>query len=123
MNTAVYLQINFIIVVVVLNIMFNTIQMARKTSATRVKAGVRGFIVLLPVMGLTWIFGIVAFDSNMVVFHYLFSILNSLQGFFIFILHCVMNEKIRQAVKKLSPQCIRPTVSETKTTGASNGQN
>ncbi|XP_060559241.1 adhesion G protein-coupled receptor L4-like [Ruditapes philippinarum] len=77
----VIITINFTIVVVVFKIMFNTTQMTRKTSFNRVKAGVRGFIVLLPVMGLTWIIGIFAFDSNMVVFHYLFSILNSLQEY------------------------------------------
>jgi hypothetical protein len=30
--------------------------------------------------------------------------------------------QIRQAVERLRPQCIRSTVSETKTTGASNSQ-
>lgn len=36
-------------------------------------------IVLLPLLGLTWVFGIMAINKNTIAFQYLFAILNSLQ--------------------------------------------
>lgn len=39
----------------------------------------RGAIVLLPLLGLTWIFGILTLDRNTTVFAWIFTFLNSLQ--------------------------------------------
>ena len=39
----------------------------------------KGMIVLLPLLGLTWVFGIMAINKDTMVFQYLFAILNSLQ--------------------------------------------
>ena len=35
--------------------------------------------MLLPLLGLTWVFGIMAINKDTIVFQYLFAILNSLQ--------------------------------------------
>ena len=43
------------------------------------RAGVKGMLVLLPLLGLTWVFGIMAINKDVIVFQYLFAILNSLQ--------------------------------------------
>ena len=43
------------------------------------RAGVKGMIVLLPLLGLTWVFGIMAINKDTIAFQYLFAILNSLQ--------------------------------------------
>lgn len=43
------------------------------------RAGVKGMIVLLPLLGLTWVFGIMAINMDTIAFQYLFAILNSLQ--------------------------------------------
>ena len=43
------------------------------------RAGVKGMIVLLPLLGLTWVFGLMAVNKDTIAFQYLFAILNSLQ--------------------------------------------
>ena len=47
-------------------------------------------------LGLTWFFGLVAIDDVSEVFQWLFTIFNSLQGFFIFIYYTVLNADVRK---------------------------
>ena len=54
------------------------------------------FAVLL---GLTWSFGFLVVANNVIIFQYLFCILNSLQGFYIFIFYFIRNEYIRRLWK------------------------
>ncbi|XP_073079936.1 adhesion G-protein coupled receptor D1 isoform X1 [Manis javanica] len=55
--------------------------------------------VLLPLLGTSWGFGVLAVNSQAVVFQYVFAILNSSQGFFIFLFHCLLNSEVRAAFK------------------------
>ncbi|XP_042221217.1 adhesion G protein-coupled receptor L3-like isoform X2 [Homarus americanus] len=55
---------------------------------------VRGAIVLMFLLGLTWTFGLLYLNQATVVMAYIFTVLNSLQGLFIFIFHCVQNDKL-----------------------------
>ncbi|CAC5387809.1 ADGRL2 [Mytilus coruscus] len=91
---------NCIISVLVLRKMFSTQAMMKKDTKEKVRAGVRSIAVLAPTLGLTWLFGILASHKDLIVFAYLFTILNSFQGLLIFIFHCLMNAKIQQAVKR-----------------------
>ena len=43
------------------------------------RTGVRSICVLLPILGLTWIFGVFSVNENLVVFQYIFAICNALQ--------------------------------------------
>lgn len=61
---------------------------------------IKGAFVLEVLLGLTWAFGLAFVSEQTVVFAYIFAILNSLQGTFIFIFHCVLNEKIRQDTRR-----------------------
>lgn len=47
-------------------------------------------------LGLTWGFAFFAWGPVNLAFMYLFSIFNSLQGFFIFIFHCALKENVRK---------------------------
>ncbi|KAM4696128.1 adhesion G-protein coupled receptor G4 [Rhinophrynus dorsalis] len=47
-------------------------------------------------LGLTWGFVFFAWGPVRVAFLYLFSIFNTLQGFFIFVFHCLMKENVRK---------------------------
>lgn len=58
------------------------------------RAWLKGAIVLVFLLGLTWIFGFLYLNKESVAMAYLFAALNSLQGCFIFVFHCVQNEKV-----------------------------
>lgn len=59
------------------------------------RAWLKGAFVLLFLLGLTWTFGLLYLNQESVAMAYLFAALNSLQGFFIFLFHCIQNEKVR----------------------------
>lgn len=63
------------------------------------KLTAKAVAVLLPILGTSWLFGVLAVNSEAVVFQYMFAILNSLQGFFIFLFHCLLNSEVRAAFK------------------------
>ncbi|XP_064390034.1 adhesion G protein-coupled receptor L3-like [Halichondria panicea] len=51
-------------------------------------------LVLLPLLGVTWILGIFTVNDNTTLFAWLFTIINSLQGLFIFFFHVVRSDKV-----------------------------
>ncbi|XP_043530909.1 adhesion G protein-coupled receptor F5-like [Chiloscyllium plagiosum] len=62
---------------------------------------VRSIAVLTPILGLTWAFGIPTFQKDSpVAFHYIFTILNAFQGFFILVFGTFMDNKVREALLK-----------------------
>ncbi|WAR06969.1 AGRD1-like protein [Mya arenaria] len=61
--------------------------------------GLRSVCVLLPVFGITWLFGVFAVNRDAMVFQYLFVIFNSLQGVLIFIFQCILDWKVQEAFK------------------------
>ncbi|XP_064206704.1 adhesion G-protein coupled receptor G4 isoform X1 [Anguilla rostrata] len=56
----------------------------------------RGVASLTFLLGLTWILAFFAWEPAKVPLLYLFCLLNSLQGFFIFVFHCLMKENVRK---------------------------
>uniref|UniRef100_S4R5A7 G-protein coupled receptors family 2 profile 2 domain-containing protein n=1 Tax=Petromyzon marinus TaxID=7757 RepID=S4R5A7_PETMA len=67
--------------------------------AVRVKQVVRSVAVLTPLLGVTWGLGIFAFSAGgrgSLVLHYLFAILNSLQGLFILLFDCLFDKEVRK---------------------------
>ncbi|KAK6186491.1 hypothetical protein SNE40_008520 [Patella caerulea] len=46
-------------------------------------------------LGLTWVFGFLAISDARLPFQYIFTVLNSLQGFLIFILFTARDKKVR----------------------------
>ncbi|KAL3881330.1 hypothetical protein ACJMK2_027782, partial [Sinanodonta woodiana] len=91
---------NAVIIVVVIKKMFNTSAFMSKTEKEKAKTSLRSLGVLLPITGVTWIFGIFSVNEDLYVFQYLFAIFNSLQGLFIFIFHCLLNNQIHAAMKE-----------------------
>lgn len=55
------------------------IHSANHPSYTLRRRSVKITVVLLPLLGLTWLFGFMAVDENTIFFHYLFAVVNSLQ--------------------------------------------
>ncbi|CAK6964668.1 adhesion G-protein coupled receptor G4 [Scomber scombrus] len=56
----------------------------------------RAVASLTVLLGLTWTLAFFSFGPAKVVLMYLFSIFNTLQGFFIFLFHCLMKENVRK---------------------------
>ncbi|XP_042784615.1 adhesion G protein-coupled receptor E5 isoform X1 [Panthera leo] len=57
-------------------------------------------VAQLFLLGSTWVFGLFLFNPHSWVLSYTFTILNCLQGFFLFILHCLLNKKVREEYRK-----------------------
>ncbi|XP_078310166.1 uncharacterized protein LOC111100591 isoform X2 [Crassostrea virginica] len=90
--------VNVVILWLVIRIV---IYLERKNEYRQIRSGVKAAIFLLPLLGLTWVFGLLAVNQYTIIFQYLFAIFNSLQGFFIFLFHCICNSEVRQAVKRM----------------------
>ncbi|XP_072180158.1 uncharacterized protein [Diadema setosum] len=72
----------------------------KKAHVERIWLALRAMLLTLPLLGSTWLFGILSFNSHTVFFSYIFIVLNSLQGVFIFVLYCVMNDEVKKVVEK-----------------------
>ncbi|NXG23565.1 AGRD2 protein, partial [Grallaria varia] len=56
-------------------------------------------LVLLPVLGLTWACGVLVHLS--IIWAYVFIVLNSLQGLYIFLVYAVYNSEVRNAIQRM----------------------
>ncbi|KAK6300945.1 hypothetical protein J4Q44_G00290430 [Coregonus suidteri] len=85
-------------------------------------------VAQLCVLGTMWIFGVFQFqEEGTVVMTYLFTILNSLQGALLFIMHCLLNKTVRVEYGKLlscicTPQKKRYSEVSTTNPSSSNSQ-
>ncbi|XP_019957904.2 adhesion G protein-coupled receptor D2 [Paralichthys olivaceus] len=75
----------------------------------------RPVLILLPVLGLTWLCGVLVHLS--VVIAYVFIALNAFQGLYIFLVYAVYNSEVRNAIKRIKEKrkalsftnCSQPT--------------
>ncbi|XP_068747252.1 adhesion G protein-coupled receptor L4-like [Montipora capricornis] len=93
--------VNIVVFILVIRQMMGTRHLQNKTQIEKVKVGVKASAVILPLLGITWLFGLLAFNSATIAFKYIFAIANSLQGLMIFIFHCLLNKKIKDAIKRM----------------------
>ncbi|XP_078382861.1 adhesion G-protein coupled receptor D1-like isoform X2 [Oculina patagonica] len=70
-------------------------QSDKTSELDKMRQGLKALAVLFPLLGLTWLFGILTVTDAGLVFQYIFTILNSLQGFFIFLIHVLRNSDVR----------------------------
>jgi len=66
-----------------------------------VRQSLKACAVLSPLLGFAWMFGILTVTRAGLVFQYMFAILNSLQGFFIFVFHIVLSKETRTALETI----------------------
>ncbi|KAH3725557.1 hypothetical protein DPMN_051402, partial [Dreissena polymorpha] len=92
--------INTIIVITVIHKMFKSSAMRTKSDKEKARLGVRSLCVLLPILGITWVFGVFSVNEQTVAFQYIFAVCNALQGVLIFVFHCVFNKQLRQGLKQ-----------------------
>ncbi|XP_067828905.1 adhesion G protein-coupled receptor E5-like [Heptranchias perlo] len=70
-------------------------------------------IAQLILLGCTWIFGTLYFTEETIVMSYIFTAINSFQGFFIFILHCLLNKQVRNEFMNTLRKISRRTTGDT----------
>ncbi|XP_059165757.1 adhesion G-protein coupled receptor D1-like [Physella acuta] len=91
--------LNFIIVFVVLKVMQTSHFMSNKPLVARTKSVVRSICILSPILGLSWVFGVLSMTDPHVIFQYLFALTNSLQGLLIFICQCLLQQQVRDGAR------------------------
>ena len=53
-------------------------------------------LILMPIFGATWLFGVLAVNEQLIMFQYVFTVVNSLQGVYIFICYCLLNNDVKR---------------------------
>ncbi|XP_072047184.1 adhesion G-protein coupled receptor D1-like [Amphiura filiformis] len=82
--------INSVLLVIIGRIIYRSSSAVNNmNNTTGLRASLRGVLILTPLLGSTWIFGLLAIGDAAVIFQYLFVIFSSLQGFFIFMIYCL----------------------------------
>ncbi|CAE1313016.1 Putative adhesion G protein-coupled receptor E4P [Acanthosepion pharaonis] len=66
-----------------------------------VAAWAKGALSLEVILGVTWLFGFFFVSHSTLIMAYIFAILNTLQGFFIYCFHCLGNKQVWKEYKKL----------------------
>ena len=95
---------NFIIFVLVIKSLLSDTMRAERRSRGLVHF--RRVLGIMTVLGITWIFGILAVGDVRIVFQYLFCISTSLQGFLIFVIYCMTDRDVRERLVRLL--CVLP---------------
>ncbi|XP_052810109.1 adhesion G protein-coupled receptor L3-like [Mya arenaria] len=91
--------VNGIIILIVLVKMCGTQAAKNKDALDRIKMTITALSVLLPLMGLGWVFGLFAVNKKTQWFQIVFCFFNALQGVFIFIFHCLLNKQLKRAIQ------------------------
>jgi len=91
---------NIVILAMVLNEICRLHTSGRTCTLDVVRSTLKSLVVLFPLLGVTWLFGLLVFATQNVVFQYLFALFNTMQGFFIFLFHCLFNSEIRKNFKR-----------------------
>ncbi|XP_035670937.1 adhesion G protein-coupled receptor L2-like [Branchiostoma floridae] len=81
----------------------HTKRSSRKLDESRgkkIRHWVRVSLSLICVLGVTWVLGVLYIVRETIFFAYAFAIINSLQGLFILIFHCLLNEKVQDEMKR-----------------------
>ncbi|XP_016053438.1 PREDICTED: adhesion G protein-coupled receptor E1 [Miniopterus natalensis] len=68
------------------------------------------------ILGCSWVLGIFQIGPIASVMAYLFTIINSLQGAFIFLIHCVLNRQVREEYRRWITRKAKPS-SQSQTSG------
>lgn len=93
---AIIMSINSVLLILLLRQIIRVTKSKNNvTPAKQVKDWLRRFAMLLPILGVTWSFGFLTFITSTDGFHYIFAILNSIQGVFIFVSFCILDDSVK----------------------------
>lgn len=58
------------------------------------RAGLRAAGILLPLLGITWVFGLLAVNQGMLLYQLLFAFCSTVLGISIFIFYCILDSTV-----------------------------
>ncbi|UMM16068.1 hypothetical protein L5515_013241 [Caenorhabditis briggsae] len=95
----VIISANIIFLLIALKVVLS-VQSRDRTKWGRIIGWLKGSATLLCLLGITWIFGFLTAvkGGTGTAFAWIFTLLNCTQGIFIFVLHVVLNEKVRASI-------------------------
>ncbi|XP_078381920.1 uncharacterized protein LOC144664634 isoform X2 [Oculina patagonica] len=105
-NDLMWIFVAFVVMIEVVNMLLlvrvikemTTMQSTGDNHIQQIRIGIKACVVMVPLLGVTWLFGLLTPLHK--AFVYIFTILNSVQGFLIFLLHCVRNTQIKDRFKR-----------------------
>ncbi|XP_072106603.1 adhesion G protein-coupled receptor B3 isoform X2 [Mobula birostris] len=84
------------------------------TTASNAMASLWSSCVVLPLLALTWMSAVLAMtDKRSILFQILFAVFDSLQGFVIVMVHCVLRREVQDAVRCRLRNCQDPIAGDT----------
>lgn len=95
--------LNLLIIGSLIRVLCASSIMTKSSLQKKATSAVRSLGTLIPVLGVTWLFGILAVNEKAEMFQYIFVIANSLQGLFIFVSHVLLNKKVMQGLRNKYP--------------------
>ncbi|XP_041475954.1 latrophilin-like protein LAT-2 [Lytechinus variegatus] len=124
---ALIILVNFVFLVVSIRIAYSGRAAVSKdaTNSQNIKVWIKGAVTLTFLLGSTWGVGFFFLSGSSLPLAYAFTILNSLQGMFIFIYHCLGNERIKKEMAKFLlrqpclPACLRVRLEAVARVGSS----
>ncbi|RDD42179.1 Adhesion G protein-coupled receptor L1 [Trichoplax sp. H2] len=90
------LVINVVILVRVMKALLSLQLVIRQSEIQKVKTTIKAIISLLPILGLTWYFGVAFYWTGSVVFAYCFVIFHSFQGVFMMYVLCLSSKEVHK---------------------------
>eukprot|EP00057_Strongylocentrotus_purpuratus_P011021 XP_011665495.1 PREDICTED: probable G-protein coupled receptor 133 [Strongylocentrotus purpuratus] len=70
----------------------------KKSETDRLKATARALLIMMPMLGMTWMFALLQASFKNVFLQWLFILLNALQGPVFFVFQCVMHPEVRKVI-------------------------
>lgn len=101
------LAFNFICLGMTFRVMATSGPSSNKKRTSRIRRWSKACMLLTCILGLTWLFGVFYINQESLFMAYFFTIFNTLQGLFIFLFHCIGDEKVRREYRRVLG-CIDP---------------
>eukprot|EP00057_Strongylocentrotus_purpuratus_P026577 XP_011681051.1 PREDICTED: CD97 antigen [Strongylocentrotus purpuratus] len=70
----------------------------KKSDTDRLKATARALLIMMPMLGMTWVFGVLQASFKSVFLQWLFILFNAMQGPMFFVFQCVMHPEVRYLI-------------------------
>ncbi|XP_014675895.1 PREDICTED: cadherin EGF LAG seven-pass G-type receptor 1-like isoform X2 [Priapulus caudatus] len=96
---------NIVTLILAMQVMLKSTKTDMEYQFSIVRTGLKLGVILLPLLGTTMAFGLLAVNRNINTFHYLFAIFTLFQGLSILIFHCLFNKRVRVELSRQWARC------------------